>query len=261
MVNANAIQQENRIPNSNPMRESVRQAWPSHTTRNGTRNFRSATRAREKANWTQCATRLFWVFVLFSVLGLVLEEIYHLALFGEIQDRAGLLVGPFSPIYGVGAVILTIVSRKTGSLSIMQTFLLSAVACGVVEYATNWLMETAFGMVSWDYSGNWLSVGGRTCGFYMILWGFLGTVVLKFVMPALQRSLFPLLEQIPRLLTIVCMSVIAIDIALTLVTVDCWHDRQAGEIPTSHVQLTCATYFNDDFMASRFESIEFVQKK
>lgn len=49
---------------------------------------------------------IFWLFTIASVGGLIVETIYHMALYnGELQDRAGLLWGPFSPIYGCGAVI------------------------------------------------------------------------------------------------------------------------------------------------------------
>ena len=47
---------------------------------------------------------LFWVFVVCSVLGLLIETVYHMVIVdpGVYQDRAGMLYGPFSPIYGVG---------------------------------------------------------------------------------------------------------------------------------------------------------------
>ena len=47
-----------------------------------------------------------------SVGGLIVETIYHMALYnGELQDRAGgLLWGPFSPIYGCGAVLVTVIA-------------------------------------------------------------------------------------------------------------------------------------------------------
>jgi len=48
---------------------------------------------------------LFWLFAIGCVFGLVIETIYHFVLFGEYQDRAGFLWGPFSPIYGFGVVI------------------------------------------------------------------------------------------------------------------------------------------------------------
>ena len=48
------------------------------------------------------------------VLGLIIEVIFHMAWVdpGVYQDRAGLLFGPFSPIYGVGAVLLTIILNR-----------------------------------------------------------------------------------------------------------------------------------------------------
>ena len=50
---------------------------------------------------------LFWVFVVCSVLGLLIETVQHMVVVdpGVYQDRAGMLFGPFSPIYGMGAVI------------------------------------------------------------------------------------------------------------------------------------------------------------
>ena len=41
-----------------------------------------------------------------SVLGLLMEEIVHFLFVvpGQWQDRAGLLFGPFSPIYGLSLI-------------------------------------------------------------------------------------------------------------------------------------------------------------
>ena len=51
---------------------------------------------------------LFWVFVVCCVLGLLIETVYHMVVVdpGHYQDRAGMLFGPFSPIYGFGAVLM-----------------------------------------------------------------------------------------------------------------------------------------------------------
>lgn len=51
---------------------------------------------------------LFWVFVSASVLGLALEDVFHVLVYGGYESRAGFVWGPFSPIYGVGAVALTL---------------------------------------------------------------------------------------------------------------------------------------------------------
>ena len=55
---------------------------------------------------------LFWVFVVCSVLGLLIETVQHMVVVdpGVYQDRAGMLFGPFSPIYGFGAVFMPLLS-------------------------------------------------------------------------------------------------------------------------------------------------------
>ena len=59
---------------------------------------------------------LFWLFTIGCVFGLVIETIYHFILFGEYQDRAGFLWGPFSPIYGFGVVDARILFNNLNSI-------------------------------------------------------------------------------------------------------------------------------------------------
>ena len=75
---------------------------------------------------------LFWIFVVASIIGLVLETIYHFAVVdpGHYQDRAGLLFGPFSPIYGVGAVLMTMALNRFHKAPLAVVFLVSAVIGG-----------------------------------------------------------------------------------------------------------------------------------
>ncbi len=71
---------------------------------------------------------LFWVFMVCCVLGLIIEVIFHMVWVdpGVYQDRAGLLFGPFSPIYGFGAVLLTVALNRFYKRGFVLIFLVSA---------------------------------------------------------------------------------------------------------------------------------------
>lgn len=81
---------------------------------------------------------LFWIFVVCCVLGLAIETAYHFAVVdpGHYQDRAGLLFGPFSPIYGFGAVLMTVALNRFHDKNVVLIFFVSAVIGGAFEYLT-----------------------------------------------------------------------------------------------------------------------------
>ncbi|MCI7731300.1 putative ABC transporter permease, partial [Enorma burkinafasonensis] len=142
---------------------------------------------------------LFWVFVVCCILGLIIETVYHFAVVvpGEIQDRAGLLFGPFSPIYGFGAVLMTVALNRFYKANPVIIFVVSAVIGGLFEAATAWFMQVGFGAVAWDYSGSTIFglfpdpiaviFGGRTSALFMCMWGALGFVWIKFCLPWLLK--------------------------------------------------------------------------
>lgn len=130
---------------------------------------------------------LFWIFVIGCMIGLVVETIYHWYYYGEYQDRAGMLWGPFSPIYGFGAGFMTILLNRLWRSNWVLIFFSSALIGGVFEYCSSWFMEVAFGIKAWDYTGEWLSIGGRTSGKYMVFWGIMGLAWIKFVLPYLLK--------------------------------------------------------------------------
>lgn len=198
---------------------------------------------------------LFWIFAVCSVLGLALETIFHALQFHDYQDRAGLLFGPFSPIYGTGALLMTLALNRFYRANPVIVFFASAVIGGAFEYCASWFMQFAFGAVAWDYSSMWLSIGGRTCGLFMCAWGLLGVLWIKVLLPLTLRAvnLIPWNWRYP--LTVVCAALMAADIVMTLQALDCWYERLSGIEPVSPIQRFYARYFDDAFMADRFQSM------
>ncbi len=106
---------------------------------------------------------LFWLFVAGSVFGLVVETAFHAIVYGGYESRAGLVWGPFSPIYGVGAVVLTVSLNRFYHSHNLIVFLIAMLLGSVMEYATSLLMEVLWGAIAWDYTGTFgASTAART---------------------------------------------------------------------------------------------------
>lgn len=133
-------------------------------------------------------SKLFWLFMIGSVIGLVVEIAYHAVVFGGYESRVGLVWGPFSPLYGTGAVILTLILNRLGRAPLGIIFLVSMIFGSAVEYATSWWLETFFGAVAWDYSDTFGNIHGRVNLMFALMWGCLGLVWAKFLMPTLDKA-------------------------------------------------------------------------
>ncbi|OXN00598.1 putative ABC transporter permease [Bifidobacterium vansinderenii] len=199
---------------------------------------------------------LFWVFVVASVVGLGIETVYHFALYnGELQDRAGLLYGPFSPIYGFGGVLLTVFLNRLWNRNPLLIFLASAVIGGAFEYATSWFMEVAFGVTAWDYTGQWLSINGRTSGKYMIMWGLLGVIWIRWCLPHLLKLINRIPWQWRYSLTVACFVLLFVDGTMTLMSLDCWYSRVSGLTPDSPIETFFANHYDNAYMQHRFQTM------
>ena len=200
---------------------------------------------------------LFWIFTVCCVLGLIIETVYHFVVVdpGHYQDRAGLLFGPFSPIYGFGAVLMTVALNRYHDKNVVLIFLVSAVIGGAFEYLTSWFMQFAFGIVAWDYSGTFLSIDGRTNGMFMAMWGVLGVVWIKLCLPWMLK----LVNLIPwnwrYAVTTVCAALMIVDGAMTLLSLDCWYQRMAGKPAETAMAQFFDRNFDNEYMQERFQSM------
>ena len=200
---------------------------------------------------------LFWIFVVCSILGLVIETVFHMLVVepGVYQDRAGLLFGPFSPIYGVGAMLMTMALNRFHKAPLLVVFLVSAVIGGAFEFAVSWFMQFAFGIVAWDYTGTFLSIDGRTNGMFMAMWGVLGVFWIKLCLPWMLK----LVNQIPwnwrYTLTSICAVIMIVDCCMTLMSLNRWYQREAGIAPDNAISQFIDDHFDNQYMAERFQSM------
>ena len=195
------------------------------------------------------------IFLVASVLGLVIETVYTFIMFGILESRVGLVWGPFSPLYGVGAVLLTMVLWPLRNRPVWQQFLISAVVGGVLEQACGWSMEHFAHAQSWTYLGlpdhitQWVAVR------FLIMWGCLGVVWCRVIMPEMiYRIGEPTTRRRVVLVTILTVFIVA-DICMTIACFWRAGQRFEGVPPQNAFEVYVDTHYNDQFMARTFENL------
>lgn len=145
-----------------------------------------------------CFRKLFFIFLIGSVIGAVYEDVLvFLQTWWETgagiwMTHRGVIYGPFNVIYGFGAALMCwLLLRKP--YKNWQIFLYAALMGGLVEYLLSLGQELVLGTRSWDYSGQFLSLNGRTTIPIMLIWGILGLLFVKIIYPWVSN----LIEKIP----------------------------------------------------------------
>ncbi len=205
-----------------------------------------------------CKEKLFWIFFIGCFVGVVLETTLCLINNHALQSRVGVLYGPFNPVYGVGAVLMTVALYRIAEKGDGVVFVGSALVGGVFEYVVSYMQERLFGTVSWDYSHMLLNIHGRTNLLYMLFWGMLGVVWMRCFFPALSS----LIERIPmkwgQPLTVVLAVFMLANITLSALAVERQANRRSGIPPANLIQQLLDEQYPDDYLAEVFPSMSVV---
>lgn len=98
------------------------------------------------------------------------------------------LLGPICPIYGYGALLVSILLKKYQN-DIIITFLMSIIICGLLEYFTSYFMELFFHARWWDYSNRKLNINGRVCLDNLVLFGIASLIIIYVVNPFIIQKI------------------------------------------------------------------------
>lgn len=177
-------------------------------------------------------------------------------------SRRGLLYGPFSPVYGMGAVLIYLIfgtAFRKKEPSIPGCFLGGALLGGVLEYVLSLVQEMLFGTISWDYSEKFLNINGRTTIPYMIVWGAIIVVFVHFVFPPLER----IYQKIaPRKVNIACAVVagfLALDIGISCMATARQTARHNGREAQGGIEMWLDEVYNDERMRLTYSNAREVE--
>lgn len=147
---------------------------------------------------------LFFLFIVYSFLGWIIECIYNYYYTGKLANR-GFLIGPWIPIYGIGSLLIIAFLTKYMQHPI-TLFVMACVICSILEYFTSFFMEIIFKNRWWDYSHKKFNLNGRICLETTIPFGFAGLGLCYIGQPVL---LF-LIHKIPFIIIAIISIILAI---------------------------------------------------
>ncbi|MBQ6991851.1 MAG: putative ABC transporter permease [Clostridia bacterium] len=130
--------------------------------------------------------RIFSYFIVYCVLGFIVETIYGFVTKGTLESRQGFLYGPVCPIYGLGAVVM-ILSLQPLKKNNYTLFFGGCIIGAIIEYLISYLAELILNVNWWDYSDRFLNINGRICLTYSLFWGLLALYLMKHLNPLIDK--------------------------------------------------------------------------
>ena len=90
---------------------------------------------------------------------------------------------------------------------------------------------------------------------FMIMWGILGVAWIKLLLPQMLKVVNLIPWNWRYAVTTVAAALMIVDGAMTLMSLDCWYEREAGRTPDTPIEQFFADHFDNSFMEHRFQSM------
>lgn len=202
-----------------------------------------------------CFQKLVWVFLISAFLGAIIEMIYCYRLDRIWMNRSSLLYGMFSVVWGMGAVILTVLLQSVQQKNVLCIFTAGFFIGGSYEYLCSVLSERIFGTVFWDYSNMPLNIGGRTNVPYCTAWGLLAVIWIKLLYPVMSRIIEKIPAYLGEHLTCAIVVILLCDCLLTAGAMIRYTDRQENQEPQNIIEEFLDENYDDTRMEARWPNM------
>ena len=156
---------------------------------------------------------LFFLFMIYSFIGWIVECIYNYFNTGKLTNR-GFLIGPWIPIYGTGSLLIIFFLTKYVGHPI-TLFVMACVICSILEYFTSLIMELIFKNRWWDYSHKKFNLNGRICLETTIPFGLSGLGVCYLIQPTLLHLIHLISFKIIMIVSIILFIIFMIDLCIS----------------------------------------------
>lgn len=157
-------------------------------------------------------------FFVYSVLGYFFETIVSKITGNRFES--GIMYGPITPIYGIGVVIILIVSKylfinlhMPRWFETLIVFFSLIIILTLMEFIGGILIEKLFGIVFWDYSHLKWNIGKYISLEISLVWGFLSIFLIYVIKPLLDKFVV----KIPSFITYSLIIIFIVDMIFTFI--------------------------------------------
>lgn len=132
--------------------------------------------------------RILAYFIIYSVLGFVIETTFGLVTKGVIESRRSSIYLPVCCIYGIGAVVM-ILGLQHFKKNKYTLFFGGFVIGSIIEYVISLIGEFIFHIKWWDYSDMAFNINGRICVAFSFFWGILAIYLMSHFNPKVDKMI------------------------------------------------------------------------
>ena len=204
--------------------------------------------------------KLFWLFLIGSFVGDIVETIFCRITLGWWMSRSSLIYGPFSVIWGFACSMLTMLLYRHRNKSDRRLFIYGTIVGGTYEYVCSIGAELIFGASFWNYSHIPFNLGGRINLLFCFFWGIVAVIWVNEVYPFLSR----LIEKIPvkagTVITWVLVVLMSVDMLLSGAALIRYSYRQLGHEPANVIEEFLDDNYDDELMARVYPKAKIVRE-
>lgn len=155
-------------------------------------------------------------FFIYSFIGFLYENIINYI--KHKKFGSGMLYGPWTPIYGLGAVLILIISKFLFNilnlnkyLEILIILIILIIILTILELIGGILIEKIFHVTFWDYSNFKFHIGKYIALEISFIWGCASIILIYILNPTLSNFI----NLVPNFITYILLILIIIDFILT----------------------------------------------
>jgi len=157
-------------------------------------------------------------FFIYSIIGFLLETGY--APYNKSGFNSGILYGPWTPIYGIGTVLILVLSHyffmnlhMPRWIETIIVFFIVGIFLSCIELIGGILIEKNFSLIFWDYSKHKYHIGTYISLEMTAIWGLLTVIFIYVINPLLSK----LIEKIPWYISIFAVVMMLADFVITFI--------------------------------------------